>query len=234
MSEESFILTNSPLLRLLLPLLGSAIGLGIAANKKLVQQLPKALVLVFSGAFLLSITLVELLPELYAGNPSNAGYWILLGVLLQIVLEYYSRGAEHGHIHHSNQQHFPYMLWGSLCIHAFIEGAPLTEYPHLALGMMIHKIPIAMVLFLLINDLKISRWKRWGGLGLFALMSPVGGLLFYYTPALQAINAPILGVVIGVLLHIATTIIFESSEGHRFDKMKLASILLAIALAIVL
>jgi ZIP family zinc transporter len=36
---------------------------------------------------------------------------------------------------------------------------------------------------------------------------------------------------VGILLHVSTTILFESEEGHRFNIYKFASILLGIASA---
>ena len=62
-------------------------------NKKL------KLLLAFSGAFLLGITLFELLPSLFVNhsNGKSIGLFIVIGILIQICLEYFSKGAEHGH-----------------------------------------------------------------------------------------------------------------------------------------
>jgi hypothetical protein len=38
-------------------------------------------------------------------------------------------------------------------------------------------------------------------------------------------------VVIGILFHISSTIIFESSEGHKFNIAKISMIVLGIAIA---
>ena len=38
----------------------------------------------------------------------------------------------------------------SLCIHAFMEGMPLTQQPELLIGIIVHKIPIGMVITLLL------------------------------------------------------------------------------------
>src|SRR5690606_5030407 len=84
--------------------------------------------LAFSGGFLLSITVFELLPEVFATPSKSVGVYIMIGVLLQIFLEFLSKGAEHGHIHfHEEDKAFPWMLFISLCIHAFIEGMPISE-----------------------------------------------------------------------------------------------------------
>src|SRR5690554_8049513 len=81
-----------------------------------------------SGGFLLSITVFELLPQVFETPSKRIGVFIMLGILLQIFLEYFSKGAEHGHVHvHSEQKHFPWMLFISLCIHAFVEGFPISE-----------------------------------------------------------------------------------------------------------
>ena len=86
------------------------------------------LLLAFSGAYLLSVAILHLLPEVYT-NSSNyniLGICILIGVILQSVLESFSKGAEHGHIHiHTNGRTFPRLLFVSLCIHAFSEGLPI-------------------------------------------------------------------------------------------------------------
>lgn len=50
------------------------------------------LALAFSGGFLLAIVFEHLLPELYAGNTSNIGIYILAGFLIQLIMEYFSGG----------------------------------------------------------------------------------------------------------------------------------------------
>ena len=59
------------------------------------------LVLVFAGSYLFSITILHILPELFSGsyNPGRMGGYILIGFLLQQLLEFWSAGIEHGHIH---------------------------------------------------------------------------------------------------------------------------------------
>jgi hypothetical protein len=44
----------------------------------------------------------------------------------------------------------------------------------------------------------------------------------------------LLAIVVGMFLHISTTIIFEASENHRFNLMKLVSIIVGVALAVVI
>ena len=221
-------------LLLWIPFVGGLIGWLLAANAQRTFKVPKDLILVFSGAFLLAIVVLELLPVVYTATDKKMGYWILLGIFIQSFLEYFSRGAEHGHIHLDKLQKFPLLLWLSLCIHAFIEGFPLVDFPHLAWGMFVHKIPIAFVIYLLLQKTNTSPIVRGLSLLLFVSMTTLGGLSMAYLDTLKAISLPLLGVVVGVILHIATTIIFESNEGHRFQGAKLACILGAVLLALLL
>lgn len=222
------------ILMLIIPFLGGLIGVGLATKQALAKKISHDLILVFSGAFLLSIVVLELLPALYAKDMESAGYWILVGIFLQSFLEYFSRGAEHGHIHSDKKNNFPLLLWVSLCIHAFIEGFPLVDFPHLAYGMFVHKIPIAFILFSLLQNSTISSAARSLSLLVFLSMTSLGGLSMWYFDVIQSYSTPLLGIVVGVILHIATTIIFESNEGHRFNRVKLVCILTAVGMAVIL
>ena len=57
------------------------------------------LLIAFSGSYLLSITALHLLPEVFASSGRGAyfGAFILVGFFLQVMLEYLSGGIEHGH-----------------------------------------------------------------------------------------------------------------------------------------
>jgi hypothetical protein len=50
-------------------------------------------------------------------------------------------------------------------------------------------------------------------------------------PVLNDYYTEITAVVIGILFHISSTIIFESSEGHKFNIAKISVIILGIVLA---
>jgi hypothetical protein len=65
----------------------------------------------------------------------------------------------------------------------------------------------------------------------FALMTPLGTLVSDFFPILNDYYTEITAVVIGILFHISSTIIFESSEGHKFNIAKVSMIVLGIALA---
>src|SRR5687768_10634079 len=87
------------------------------------------LILSFSGAYLFAITVLHLIPELYEDGSRLTGVFVLLGFAFQIILEQFSEGIEHGHLHmHKHSAHsFPLGIMLSLCIHAFLEGMPLED-----------------------------------------------------------------------------------------------------------
>jgi len=55
------------------------------------------LLLAFSAAFLIGITFLNLVPEVFEDPSPFMGLFILVGFLLQLLLELLTRGAEHGH-----------------------------------------------------------------------------------------------------------------------------------------
>jgi len=215
-------------------------GLGIFLFKTDNTNLLK-LVLSFSGAYLFAITILHLMPDVYqSGNP-QIGLYILGGFLLQIVMEQFSEGIEHGHIHQHNHQHyvFPIGIMVSLCLHAFLEGMPLAQKEHnqLVFGIALHHIPAAFALGSVLMQNNLGKGKTIGLLILFAIMSPLGYLLSYQigTGSIGNIEAyfdRIMGVVIGIFLHISTTILFESSVDHKFNLKKMAAVLLGVGIAL--
>ena len=84
----------------LAPMLSVVFGVTIVLLYSKSKPLNLKLFLAFSGAFLLSTTIFELLPEVYTNlQTKKIGLFIMGGILLQILLEFYSKGAEHGHLH---------------------------------------------------------------------------------------------------------------------------------------
>jgi zinc transporter ZupT len=212
-------------------------------QKKLIK-----IMLAFSGGFLLAIAFVHFLPELYHSHEHSIGMYVLAGFMIQIVLEYFSGGIEHGHIHVQKDKRMPWMLFISLSIHSFIEGIPLAtpeiqhhDHTHLSgdsllMGILFHQTPVAIALMTLLLSSKFSKQKSWIILMAFSIMTPMG-LVFGYFAAdkIGYLNMDILlAIVVGMFLHISTTIIFESTENHRFNITKLASILIGVLLALVI
>ena len=206
------------------------------------------LALAFSGGFLLAIIFQHLIPDIYADGKAKMGIFILVGFLVQLVLEYFSGGIEHGHVHVHKGQPLPWVLFISLSVHSIIEGIPLGneymgimhdhEHGHGSLfwGIIFHQVPVAIALMTLLMNTKLSQIQSWGVLVLFAIMTPIGVLIgFNVSPAQIGLDVHvILAIVVGMFLHISTTIIFETTENHKFNLMKLTSILVGCSLAMLM
>lgn len=216
----------------LLPLLSVLIGYAIALVLKPKNKTNLKLLLAFSGSFLLSLTVMHLLPEVYESANPNIGIFIMLGILFQIILEFFSKGAEHGHVHgHEIITQIPWLLFISLCIHAFLEGFPVSHHQDLAVGIAIHHLPIAIILTTFFINASLDKKAILFFMVTFAIMTPLGTILSDYMPILNVYYTEITAVVIGILFHISSTIIFESSEGHKFNIAKVSMIVIGIALA---
>jgi zinc transporter ZupT len=204
------------------------------------------LILSFSGAFLFAISVLHLIPEIYSSETANVGLYILIGFFAQILLEFLSEGIEHGHIHvhkHDHAKHaFPYAMMIGLSIHSFLEGMPLASQNNsaqqsLLIGIVMHNIPIAIALMTMLLQSHISRKQAIVWLIVFALVTPLGTFTSYAIGENLIGNFSIyfdriMGVVVGIFLHISTTILFESSENHRFNLLKFLVILLGAGFAL--
>lgn len=199
------------------------------------------LVLSFSGAYLFGITVLHLIPDAYHENDNFVGIFILAGFLFQIVLEQFSQGIEHGHMHRPSPDHyaFPLGIIVSLCLHAFLEGMPLAQgyQNQLVVGIALHHIPAAFALGSVFLANHQSRNKTVFFIFLFAIMAPAGYLFSYGLSSggvgnLQHYFNRIMGVVIGIFLHISTSILFESSDDHKFNMRKMIAVLLGVGIAL--
>lgn len=204
------------------------------------------LLIAFSGAYLLSITALHLLPEVFTGDDgAYFGSFVLVGFFIQVMLEYLSGGIEHGHAHTHRSAGLPVGLMIGLCLHAFLEGMPLgggdaghSHHGHshshglepLLLGIVLHKYPVAMVFLAMLLNSGLAKAKAFGLLAVFAAMAPLGTLLSGVEMVGQY-NRESLAIVIGIFLHVSTTILFESSEGHRFNAYKVVAIAAGLALS---
>jgi zinc transporter ZupT len=214
------------------------------------------LLLSFSGAYLFSITVIHILPEIFheSTNLRLSGIYVLAGFFLQMILEYFSSGVEHGHMHtshdhghhhHHAHSHLPYSMFISLCIHSFLEGTllmhPFHNHAHegaqtLLIGLVLHKIPESFALIsILIYGLK-NRFIAIALLIVYSLCSPVGlfasDFLFHEFNFDESIFQFLFAIVAGNFLYISTTIFFETSPDHKFKINRLATLILAACMAI--
>ncbi len=211
------------------------IGFGLVAVLKPKTKIIQ-LFLSFSGAYLLSITVLHLIPEVFESRHKNIGLFILLGILLQTVLEFFSKGAEHGHIHtHDFAVKIPWLIFLSLSLHAFLEGLPLgiQSNSELLVAIVIHKIPITIVLVVFLQKSNLNKSLIYIFIIAFALMSPLGTLIGNKLDFFNNFQIQINGIIIGIFLHISTAILFESSENHQFNFKKFISIIIGFLIAMI-
>lgn len=210
------------------------------------------LLLVFAGSYLFSITVTHILPELYRQNMEVEliGLFVLAGFFLQQLLEYFTSGVEHGHIHtqdhhdhdhhnhhhgHAHQTVSAIVLLAALCVHAFLEGSMLAQPLNkgfgydvnaVLLGIALHRAPAAFALMTVLASQLHSRRKAIPYLLGFSIAAPFGLLISSYFVESNVMSDTSLiylyALVSGNFLHISTTIVFESSPEHRFHAKKLA------------
>ncbi|MCI1752627.1 MAG: ZIP family metal transporter [Flavobacteriales bacterium] len=201
------------------------------------------LLLAFSGAFLLGITILHMLPELYEREEGHPGIWLLAGFMLQVVLEFFSHGIEHGHIHAHPHKHdgfaVPATTLASLFIHSFTEGMPFAD-PRVGgdtafvAGVLLHKLPMAIALATILQRSGTGVGRSWAVLAVFAVAAPLGVLFghFFGETLGEGFLTAALAMAIGMLLHISTTIIFEATPDHRFNVRRFLTVLAGVALAL--
>lgn len=230
---------------IILILFGSALisGLAVFFVKRDNTSFLK-LILSFSGAYLFAITVLHLIPHVYHGgstSPEIIGLYILGGFIFQLLLEQFSQGIEHGHIHHHSYSSFPLGIMISLCLHAFLEGMPLVagHQTQLVFGIAVHHIPAAFALGSLLLHTSLKKQSIILMLVIFAAMTPLGFMTSNVLSQGQIGNISqhfdkIMAIVIGIFLHISTTILFESgsADHHQFNRKKMIAVFLGIAVSL--
>ena len=236
----------------------SSLILSVVAGGFFVSYLHKSnkaqiikILLAFSGGFLLSIAFNHFIPELYEDGNDSIGMYILLGFLVQLLLEFFSGGIEHGHVHVHEGQKMPWGLFISLSVHSVLEGIPLgnelnhtlisSELHHehgnsLLMGILFHQMPVSIALMTLLVHTKLKTREAWFILMLFGIMTPLGVVIGIFDLPILSFLDPhvILAIVVGMFLHISTTIIFETSENHRVNLLKLGAVILGLVLALIM
>ncbi len=192
--------------------------------------------LVFAGSFLFAITIIHILPELFAtsSQPMRIGVIVLLGFFFQQFLEAFTSGVEHGHFHkgHMVSPISKIGLLIALIVHSMLEGSLLNhespfheqhESHSLLLGILFHKIPAAFALMAVIQDNREPQVRDYLILAAFSLSSPLGLLFSSMSQSITLDQFSLLfAFVSGSFLHISTTIFVESSPNHRFGFKKAA------------
>jgi zinc transporter ZupT len=213
------------------------------------------LLLAFSGAYLLTVAFTHIIPTIFhSENNTFLGYFVLIGFFIQLIIEYISGGAEHGHGHCDDQDHkhqddtikiSPYALLIGISLHAFFEGMPFAmdfhdhghESHSLLIGIVIHKVPIAIVLMGLFLSSGMTRMRAYTLILVFALVAPLGAFMGGIIGESLNIDIElyyqiIMALLVGIFLHVSTAIIFESNTSHKFNFVKFLIIIIGVGLAV--
>lgn len=237
----------NPLLAILF-LMAPILLTGIVAFNISIDQTRLRLILAFSAAYLFSLSIMHMLPEAFANtNVKFVGLFIVLGFVLQLLIDTFSTGIEHGHVHlHSNtcKKHLPYGIIIGLLLHSFLEGLPIYDLNspessninyQLILGLAIHNLPITIAFVSLLKEHETKN-KNWMLLLLFSAMTPLGYMSSFVLQSFGLQNYEIysqaaFALVIGIFLHISTAILFETSDHHRYNLKKVFVMACGIILA---
>lgn len=254
------------LLAYLLIIVGIIIWAVLIPRRKHVSDKVMSHITVFGGAFLFASCFINLVPHMFLGDEPyrfvtpgshfKIAAAVMIGFLIQLLLEQLTKGVEHGHNHcpcceeeqealaqhhqhhhheghcHNNQIHPVTGLLVGLSIHAFLEGMPMVDldgdiHQGLLYGIVLHNIPIALVLVGLFMNNGYRFWKSLGLLAIFAVMTPLGSLCnLYFIPENEVLQSLIMGVVVGILLHVSVSILFDHDH-NNFSWLKLALIVVA-------
>jgi len=217
--------------------------------------------LTISGGFLFGTVMLHLFPEIFEGQ-ADAGIFIVIGFFIQLILEKFSEGVEHGHLHldlpdghdHGHDHsHYHKKGWAtaiglisSLSIHSLLEGLPIstiqaTSIPELFhhplfLAVVVHKIPTSIALVAVLSQTELS--KKWiiALLLWYTMMTPagawIGSLVQTELGEYSLTTLQMTALASGMLLHIGSTILFESTEHHRFSIWKIGASLVGALLVL--
>jgi zinc transporter ZupT len=237
-----------------LSLIGSILLIGIIAIGFIgvVKNLSR-IWLAFSGAFLVSITFLHLFPIIFHNGPHAIGLWVLIGFFGQLVLDQFSSGIEHGHLHTHDKRSSKMLILQvmlGLGIHSFVEGISLAGFEEswhlshehtatfnninpLLIGIILHHAPAAFALIMVLASSKISKPIMLTCLTIFAIMPSLGALTTSGVHLEMDVLQKILGFVAGSFLHVATTILFETDNSdHRLPYKNLLASIAGVLLAL--
>lgn len=264
-------MSTTIILAYILIILGVIIWAILIPGRRHVSARTMDYITVFGGAFLFASCFINLVPHIFIGEEPyrfvtpgihfKVAAAVMIGFLIQLLLEQVTKGAEHGHNHcpcceetidadthhHEHHHHEGHchntshvhpvtgLLLG-LSIHAFLEGMPMVDldgdiHQGLLYGIVLHNIPIALVMVSLFMNNGYKLGKSLLLLSIFAVMTPLGSLCnMFLMPQNEVLQSLIMGVVVGILLHVSVSILFDHDH-NRFSWVKLALILIAFVAA---
>ena len=100
------------------------------------------------------------------------------------------------------------------------------------MGIGLHKLPVAIALMTILRATVGHRVRRWAWILVFALTPMAGIFMAGHLPQDAATFGALNGLLVGILLHIATTILFETADGHEFNGRKFLTVLLGLGMSL--
>lgn len=199
------------------------------------------ILLAFSASYLLGICFLHLIPDIFAHGFQAAGLFLLFGFFLQLGLDYFSGGIEHGHTHVNRKRlgRFPLLVFVSLGIHSYLEALPVEHLAHehdmnyYLVGLLLHKAPIAFVLVSLLLAYELNKRLIWIALFIFSVLGPLGVWTGNFFESTANFLQASLAISVGIILHLSTTILLETNEEHTIEWRKLLPILFGILLSLI-
>ena len=212
-----------------------------AAAIPLGRRIPDSVVrgiTVFGGAFLLGVCFLHLVPEMASDSEDMLPFYaVLAGFLVQQLLDGLTAHAEHGHLEGERLTVKGESMLGlmvGLSLHALLEGMPLVGVDgqvdrSLLYGIVIHNIPVALIMVGMMMSHGYSFWRVLCLLVLFGAMSPLGSLFnIYVLQPDEGVQHIIQGLVVGVLLHVSSSILFDHKH-NSFTWLNIGLTLMAFA-----
>ncbi len=108
-----------------------------------------------------------------------------------------------------------------------VKDGPVYDTNAILLGIVLHRTPAAFALMTVLAVQLHSRKKAIPYLLGFSFAAPIGLFVSTYLAAEEILSSTglvyLYALVSGNFLHISTTIVFESTPGHKFDARKMAT-----------
>jgi len=242
-------------------LLAAFLPLALVGSGKLKKE-SNGYLMAFSGAYLFSITIVHLLPELFerTANHKITAICLLIGFFLQIIIELFLPSHDH-HPKGNTTNHTPIALLIGLCLHGLLEGTALLHDHHghdfsghtheghshdahnsqvmlslpLFLGVILHHIPAALALAAVLFVHFGNKLRTYVLFTYFALATPIGIWISYGLTSSALLSADYTNYFFALVAGNFLHIATSIFSGHGQKKKRLGafmSLLLGVGLAI--
>jgi zinc and cadmium transporter len=96
----------------------------------------------------------------------------------------------------------------------------------------LHELPAAFALAVILKSVFSKTNINYLYIAIYTIMVPSGMLIGFSLTGYEEVLTGLIGIVIGVFLHISTTILFENNESHTYGRYKLVAIVIGLGVAL--